>query len=334
MPFLRIRDKDGNFVPIEAIKGDDGKNAYEYAKDGGYQGTEAEFAALLNGLTGADDAAHYSDLNNPHGVTASQIGLGNVDNTSDENKPLSKAAREAFGNIGEQVDATNTNYTSLLAAFESHKKASNPHGLTAGAVGAIPKKYATSANLNVVLEDGGGEITIFAYDSGTLNTPKSEGLTSYAHGMVITNAYSAQYGVQLCMPSGDSHMYIRKKDGNGISKWEKVCNKSDRPTIPTIPKISTLSSYTGNGNAGQSTPCTLTFEATPKFVIIMKHNASYVGFFVNGVTQYLVASNNGFSQSGNVCSWSGNTLSWYTLSSGQEYQLNAGTQKYTYYAGY
>ena len=328
MSILKVRDQNGNFVSIPAIKGEDGRTAYEYAKDGGYTGTEAEFAALLNGLTGGDDAAHYSDLNNPHKVTKAQLGLGNVDNTSDKDKPMSDATSSAI----QVVQGAIQTVASDLGKHASNK--SNPHGITANGIGAIPKAYSTSTDLNLELQTGSEMMLVCSYNSGTLNTPKSEGLTSYAHGMVITNAYSAQYGVQLCMPSGDSHMYIRKKDGNGISKWEKVCNKSDIPTIPTIPKISTLSSYTGNGNAGQSTPCTLTFEATPKFVIIMKHNASYVGFFVNGVTQYLVASNNGFSQSGNVCSWSGNTLSWYTLSSGQEYQLNAGTQKYTYYVGY
>lgn len=51
MPILQIRDKDGKFVAIPAIKGDEGKSAYEQAKEGGYKGTEKEFIAILNGLT-------------------------------------------------------------------------------------------------------------------------------------------------------------------------------------------------------------------------------------------------------------------------------------------
>lgn len=39
---------------------------------------------------------HIEDKNNPHEVTKSQIGLGNVDNTSDIDKPLSNAEREAL----------------------------------------------------------------------------------------------------------------------------------------------------------------------------------------------------------------------------------------------
>lgn len=36
---------------------------------------------------------HIADYNNPHRVTKSQVGLSNVDNTSDANKPVSEATR-------------------------------------------------------------------------------------------------------------------------------------------------------------------------------------------------------------------------------------------------
>jgi hypothetical protein len=74
MSILYIRDKNGKFVPIPAIQGANGKSAYESAKDGGYTGTEDEFNSLLNGLTGFENAEHYVNYNNPHKVTAEQIG--------------------------------------------------------------------------------------------------------------------------------------------------------------------------------------------------------------------------------------------------------------------
>ena len=40
--------------------------------------------------------SHISDFNNPHKVTAEQVGLGNVDNTSDANKPISTATQTAL----------------------------------------------------------------------------------------------------------------------------------------------------------------------------------------------------------------------------------------------
>ena len=80
IPVLKIRDVNGNFIPINAIRGDRGKSAYEQACEGGYTGTEEEFTQLLNGLTGAMAAEHISDTNNPHKVTAEQTGgVSNTD---------------------------------------------------------------------------------------------------------------------------------------------------------------------------------------------------------------------------------------------------------------
>lgn len=40
--------------------------------------------------------AHTGDTNNPHGVTKAQVGLGNCENTSDANKPVSTAQQTAL----------------------------------------------------------------------------------------------------------------------------------------------------------------------------------------------------------------------------------------------
>ena len=52
-------------------------------------------------------SAHIADQNNPHAVTKAQVGLGNVDNTSDINKPISNAVQAALDNIS--VNSTITN---------------------------------------------------------------------------------------------------------------------------------------------------------------------------------------------------------------------------------
>lgn len=40
--------------------------------------------------------AHINNKSNPHGVTKAQVGLGNVDNTSDADKPISTATQTAL----------------------------------------------------------------------------------------------------------------------------------------------------------------------------------------------------------------------------------------------
>lgn len=53
--------------------------------------SEQEIASLL--------AIHKSDNTNPHGVTKEQVGLGNVDNTADIDKPVSTQVQELFDTI-------------------------------------------------------------------------------------------------------------------------------------------------------------------------------------------------------------------------------------------
>ena len=47
---------------------------------------------------------HVSDKNNPHEVTKTQIGLSNVDNTSDADKPVSSATQQALNMKADLVD--------------------------------------------------------------------------------------------------------------------------------------------------------------------------------------------------------------------------------------
>lgn len=47
--------------------------------------------------------SHKSDKTNPHEVTKAQVGLGNVDNTSDANKPISTATQTALNNKVDKV---------------------------------------------------------------------------------------------------------------------------------------------------------------------------------------------------------------------------------------
>ena len=52
---------------------------------------QAQITANLSTLSG-----HISNTSNPHSVTKAQVGLSNVDNTSDANKPISTATQTAL----------------------------------------------------------------------------------------------------------------------------------------------------------------------------------------------------------------------------------------------
>lgn len=55
----------------------------------------AKVAADL-AIVEADLSAHIADVDNPHATTKTQVGLSNVDNTSDVNKPVSTAQQAAL----------------------------------------------------------------------------------------------------------------------------------------------------------------------------------------------------------------------------------------------
>jgi hypothetical protein len=56
--------------------------------------TSHTFANIAKSQTINED--HNNSTDNPHGVTKDQVGLGNVDNTSDANKPISTATQTAL----------------------------------------------------------------------------------------------------------------------------------------------------------------------------------------------------------------------------------------------
>lgn len=60
-------------------------------------------------IGGVDDKidTHIADVNNPHSVTKTQVGLGNCDNTSDLDKPVSTAQQTALDNkVTKNADIT------------------------------------------------------------------------------------------------------------------------------------------------------------------------------------------------------------------------------------
>lgn len=82
--------------------------------------TAVQWAAIESGITAslvASYSAHVADKNNPHEVTAAQVGLGNVDNTSDALKPVSTPQRTALAKKADKVsEAVEGNLAGLDAS--------------------------------------------------------------------------------------------------------------------------------------------------------------------------------------------------------------------------
>ena len=96
---------NGNFIPEQQAAINSGITAEKVALYDSY-------ATKLDELTN-----HVTDYNNPHKVTAEQIGLGSVNNTSDADKPISTATQEALNKISEDL-TTHTENTDIHVTVE------------------------------------------------------------------------------------------------------------------------------------------------------------------------------------------------------------------------
>ena len=107
---------------------------------GQISGTLADQTDLNNALeakaTASDLTSHVNSTSNPHSVTKAQVGLGNVDNTSDANKPISTATQDALNLKADDSDLT------------SHvNDTTNPHSVTKAQVGLGNVDNVSAANL-------------------------------------------------------------------------------------------------------------------------------------------------------------------------------------------
>lgn len=142
-------------------------------------------------------ANHKVDKDNPHEVTAAQVGLGNVDNTSDVNKPVSTAQAQAIAAAVNALDAAITS--------------------------------TDGTNVQVKVTEADGKIT--AVNITTDNTAKASDLTAE-----VTRATAAETAIQTALdnhkanqdkkhiPAGGHERQILAWESDGTAKWDDLAN--------------------------------------------------------------------------------------------------------------
>jgi hypothetical protein len=119
----RIQDTDGNLAKeVENRKGEINRVEKLISDE-----TATRAQADTNVNTKVD--SHITNKSNPHGVTKAQVGLGNVNNTSDTDKPVSTAQATAIAD----AKAAGTNAQANLNTHTQNK--SNPHNVTRDQLG-------------------------------------------------------------------------------------------------------------------------------------------------------------------------------------------------------
>ena len=145
---------------------------------------DAEISAVreaVEAIPGEDPAVanHVSDKNNPHGVTAEQVGLGNVDNTSDADKPVSTAQAEAIAEA--KQTGTNAMTAAENAAQKAQEASDKVDAISLSSIGAASASHkhsaadVTSGTLTIARGGTGATTAIGAVDAlGALNLKNIE----------------------------------------------------------------------------------------------------------------------------------------------------------------
>ncbi len=190
--------------------------------------------------------SHKSNKTNPHEVTKAQVGLGNVDNTSDVNKPISTATQTALDNKVNKVDGkglstndftnadkaqitTNKNDIATLAetkqenlTFDATPTSNSTNPVTSGGLYSM---FRNAVNRQSTI-GGTGDLNdakvsgFYKFNGSPANTP-STGTAAY--GMLIVFDYD-NYILQLCYRFDTSATYIRASSSTGSSwgTWKEL----------------------------------------------------------------------------------------------------------------
>ena len=122
---------------------------------------------------------HIADKANPHQVTKAQVGLGNVDNTADVDKPISNATKA-------YVNSKDGDLTTLKTADKTNlvKAVNEIHDVTKGVVALYDKNVEAGAGAN------GWTDTLIAVSENTNQRQINDGLESVAQLAGIQNPHN------------------------------------------------------------------------------------------------------------------------------------------------
>ena len=131
---------------------------------------------------------HVAREDNPHGVTKAQVGLGNVDNTSDADKPISIATQDA---LDLKVDYSEIASVNLLRA-DKYLASQNVVNMEYNAEGKLAK-----VQYNNPIDD---DYEVLSYNvEGKLSSVshyiaailKGNTVLSYSNGKLVSAPYTA-----------------------------------------------------------------------------------------------------------------------------------------------
>ena len=182
-----------------------------------------------------DSKNHIADRSNPHHVTKDQVGLSNVDNTSDMSKPISTLMQQALDGKANDDAVVHKSGDTMTGALNIRSGYPNITLINSGSTGAN----------DIVAKDSASKLGILRFKrTDTFNSielvPITFGTDSLATGMAV---YSDANGVTC----------------NAVTPSNNADNSIKIATTEWVNKASTLVHTTGN----ETIAGTKTFTAPP-----------------------------------------------------------------------
>lgn len=304
-----------SFSGLKGEKGDSGEDGADAVIDiNNEKPTYSEASSLTRLISGEtlsiafgkiskfinDYWEHTANIGNPHGVTKMQVGLDQVDNTSDANKPVSTLQSIAIADAKQSgVDAD--------SHLEEHKSdKNNPHGVTASQVGLdkVPnvttndqtptyteasmlagltsgeklsvafgkiKKAITDLISHLDNKSNPHSVTASQIGLGNVsNTSDANKPVSTAQATAIADAKSAGTTAQsnLTTHINDTTKHITAAER---TYWNSLANSI--PSTNNLTKVKAVQ-YTGTGTGGSDNPVQTTVDFVPKVMFLCRDSST------------------------------------------------------------
>ena len=266
--------------------------------------------------------SHLNNKSNPHEVTKAQIDLGNVDNTSDADKPISTAQATAIADAKKSGTDAQDNLDSHIGDTTKHitseertkwdNKAPSGHGLGEHAPLRENQSFLETA------KEGGGFYQIATNEDSPHTTNEWLNLIQ----VIRSKQEQAPTGAQLAFydfSPNSPKMWFRTILSGVAGKWLEILHTGNL-TTNKVARMETQS-YTGNGLYGVDNARTFTFSFLPRIFFISGYGpggGNYTLTVPQGfpfVSTVAAASGGGFTTLSCNFKYSGNSITMYNPSS-------------------
>jgi hypothetical protein len=209
------------------------------------------------GAATAAQGAKADSAVQPAGLTKAAVGLGNVDNTSDVNKPVSTAQAAAL--------AVKADTTSVVAAVAAHEAAADPHPgyLTAAEGNAAYATAAQGTKADTAIQPGNPALsdprTPTAHKSShsvggsDALSPADIGAAATVHGHAISDISGLQTALDGKVGTGDSRLSdSREWSADTISQAEAEAGTATTRRAFTALRVFQAIASWWNGSAAKT----------------------------------------------------------------------------------